>query len=75
MTALLLRRFTLRHWRQAPGQSALLVLVLALGVAVYFSVRLANRAAVASFRHFTELVAAASDWVIQAPAGDLPEDV
>lgn len=75
VTALLLRRFTLRHWRQAPGQSALLVLILALGVAVYFSIRLANRAAVASFQHFTALVTAASDRVIAAPAGDLPEAV
>ncbi|MFN0068063.1 MAG: FtsX-like permease family protein [Limisphaerales bacterium] len=75
MTQLLLRRFTLRHWRDAPGQSSLLVLILALGIAVYFSIRLANRAAVTSFRHFTELVTASSDWVIQAPAGDLPEAI
>lgn len=75
MILLLLRRFTLRHWRDAPGQSALLVLILALGIAVYFSIRLANRAAVTSFRHFTELVTASSDWVIQAPAGDLPETI
>jgi len=70
--SLLWRRFTLRHWHEAPGQSALLVLILALGVAVYFSIRLANRAATASFQHFTDLVAAESDWILQAPAGDLP---
>ncbi|MCC6235114.1 MAG: FtsX-like permease family protein [Verrucomicrobiales bacterium] len=72
---LLWRRFTLRHWALAPGQSVLLVLILALGIAVYFSVRLANRAAGASFQHFTDLVAAESDWVIQAEAGDLREAV
>ncbi len=72
---LLWRRFTLRHWRDTPGQSFLLVLILALGIAVYFSIRLANRAATASFQHFTDLVAAESDWLIQAPAGDLPESV
>ena len=46
----LLRRTTLRHWRTEPWQTALLVVILALGVAVYLSVRLANRAAVASFQ-------------------------
>ncbi|MGE3310153.1 MAG: FtsX-like permease family protein [Limisphaerales bacterium] len=72
---LLWRRFTLRHWRDTPGQSFLLVVILALGIAVYLSIRLANRAATASFQHFTDLVAAESDWMIQAPAGDLPESV
>jgi len=72
---LLWRRFTLRHWRDTPGQSFLLVLILALGIAVYFSIRLANRAATSSFQHFTDLVTAESDWLIQAPAGDLPESV
>lgn len=75
LQGLLWRRFTWRHWRDQLGQSALLVLILALGVAVYFSIRLANRAAASSFQHFTDLVTAESDWVIQAPAGDLPETI
>lgn len=69
---LLLRRFSWRHWRETPGQTLLLIVILALGVAVFFSIRLANRAAVASFQHFTDLVTAENDWVLQAPAGDLP---
>src|ERR1700712_575745 len=72
---LLLRRCALRHWRRAPGQSALLLLILALGVGVFTSIRLANRAAVASFTHFTETLTGRSDWLIQAPAGTLPETV
>lgn len=75
LLGLFLRRFTLRHWRDAPGQILVLNLILALGIAVYFAVRLANRAAVASFEHFTGLVTAESDWIIHAPAGDLPEPV
>jgi putative ABC transport system permease protein len=71
----LLRRFTLRHWRLAPKQSALLVFILALGVAVFVAVRLANRAAVASFSNFTETLTGQSDWSVQAPAGSLPESV
>ena len=75
LTPFLLRRFTLRHWRLAPKQSALLVLILALGVAVFVAVRLANRAAVASFSNFTETLTGQSDWSIQAPAGTLPESI
>ena len=68
-------RFTWRHWRGAPASSALLVGIVALGVGVYFAVRLANRAAVASFQNFTDVLTAESDGLIQAPAGMLPESV
>jgi putative ABC transport system permease protein len=75
LETLLLRRFALRHWRLAPRQSLLLVGILALGVAVFVAVRLANRAAVASFTHFTETITGQSDWIIQPAAGTLPESV
>jgi len=75
LSALLLRRFTLRHWRQAPRHTLLLLLILALGIAVFVSVRLANQAAVASFRNFTDVITRQSDLVVSAPAGDLPETV
>jgi len=71
--ALLLRRFTLRHWRAAPRSTALQVLILALGIAVFFSIRLANRAAVGSFENFTGLLSQSSDWQISATAGELPQ--
>lgn len=74
-TGLLLRRFSLRHWRRAPGQNALLVLILSLGVGVFIAIRLANRAAIASFRNFTDTLVGPSDWVIEAPVGPLPESV
>jgi putative ABC transport system permease protein len=73
MTGLLWRRFTLRHWRQAPLQSAVLILILALGIGVFFAMRLANRAVLASFESFTELIKQESDWVLTSPAGSLPE--
>lgn len=72
---LLLRRFSLRHWRSAPGQNAILVLILALGVGVFIAIRLANRAAVASFTNFSETLIGQSDWVIEPAAGDLPDSV
>ncbi|HEY0947491.1 MAG TPA: FtsX-like permease family protein [Opitutaceae bacterium] len=75
VTPTLLRRFALRHWKLAPKQSALLVGILALGVAVFVSIRLANRAAVSSFANFTDTLTGQSDWIVQAPAGTLPEAV
>ena len=72
---MLLRRFTLRHWRLAPRQTFLQILILALGIAVFFSIRLANRAAVSSFQNFTGLIAQQTDWQISAPAGSLPDSV
>ncbi len=75
LLTLLLRRFTLRHWRSAPRQTALQILILALGIAVFFSIRLANRAAVSSFQNFTGLLTQSSDWQIRAPAGKLPAGI
>ncbi|MCW5557707.1 MAG: ABC transporter permease, partial [Verrucomicrobiae bacterium] len=68
-------RLTWRHWRRAPGSSALLAVLVAVGVAVFFAIRLANRAAVASFRNFTEVLASETDALIQARAGFLPEGI
>jgi len=52
-----------------------LVGILSLGVGVFFAIRLANRAAVASFQNFTDLLTAESDGLISAPAGTLPESI
>lgn len=63
---------TMRHWRLAPCKSGLLIAILALGVAVFFSIRLANRAAVSGFSLFTENVTGASDLILSSPSGYLP---
>jgi len=75
VVGLLLRRFSLRHARLAPPATALRVGILALGVAVFVAIRLANRAAVSSFTHFTDTLTGQSDFIVQAPAGSLPETV
>ncbi len=72
---LLWTRFTLRHWRQSWKESLLLLLILALGIAVFFSIRLANRAAVASFQNFTELIAEESDWILTSRSGGMDESI
>ena len=43
---LLWTRFIWRHWRREPALTLMLVGILALGVAVFLAVRLANKAAV-----------------------------
>ena len=68
-------RFAWRHWWLSPVSSSLLLLILAIGVAAFFSIRLANRAAIASFQDFTGLVISQSDGVISAPVGTLPDSV
>ena len=72
---LLWTRITWRHARKAPWATGLLILTLALGVAVFLAIRLANRAAVSSFQNFTDVVTAESDGILSAPAGSLPESV
>jgi len=47
--------------------------LLTLGVSVFVSVRLANRAALASFSNFTDTLTGQSDWIIRPLAGTLPE--
>ena len=68
-------RFAWRHWWRSPVSSILLLLVLALGVAAFFSIRLACRASIASFQDFTDLITSSSDGLITAPVGTLPESV
>ncbi len=64
--------FTWRHWTQSPGATMVLVTILALGVGVFFSIRLANRAAVSGFTLFTETLNGASDLLVVAPSSRLP---
>jgi len=68
---LLWSRLMWRHWRREPKLTAVIVGILALGVAVFLSVRLANRAAVSGFGLFTESVTGESDYLLRPRAGQL----
>ena len=73
---MLFRRFTWRHWKREWRSTLLLVAILALGVGVFLSIRLANRAAISGFDLFTESISGESDFVIRPVAGTrLPVDV
>lgn len=71
----LFSKFTLRHWKQHPLRALGLVTLLAIGVAVFLSIRLANRAAVASFVNFAEAVTQQTDAILSARGGSLPESL
>jgi putative ABC transport system permease protein len=49
---------------KAPATTGALLAIVALGVAVFFSVRLSNRAAVSGFQMFTQSISGGSDFVI-----------
>lgn len=70
----LLRRMTWRHWMGEPGQSLLLLLLLSLGVGAYFSIRLANRAAIDGFAQFHGAIQPRSDAVLRNQNGPLHEE-
>ena len=69
----LTRRLVLRALRREWGRTLLTLAAVALGVAVFLAIRLANRAAVASFAQFTQGVGQGSDLVLRAEAGPVRE--
>ncbi len=69
----LARRLVVRGLRREWGRTLLTLAAVALGVAVFLSIRLANRAAVASFQQFTQGVGQGSDLVLRAEAGPVRE--
>jgi putative ABC transport system permease protein len=71
----LARRLVLRALLREWGRTLLTLAAVGLGVGVFLSIRLANRAAVASFEQFTQGVGQGSDLVLRAEAGPLPEAV
>ncbi len=73
MGRVLWSRFIWRHWCREPAMTAMLVGILALGVAVFLAVRLANKAAVSGFGLFTESVSGESDFLLRPRAGYLEE--
>lgn len=63
-----LRALILRPLRNDWGRTTLSLLAIALGVAVVIAIRVANRAAVASFARTTNSLAAQADLLVTGPA-------
>lgn len=68
------RATSLRHAVRGWKHTLTVIAILALGVAAFLSIRLANRAAVVSFAGFSESISGGSDLTVTAPAGLLAAD-
>jgi putative ABC transport system permease protein len=67
-----LKRFSWRHGLRAPATTIALLVIVALGVAVFFSVRLSSRAAVSGFQLFTQSISGGSDFVVTGAGRGIP---
>lgn len=61
----------IRRWTRQKLKTLALLLVVALGVSVFLSIGLTNRAAVSSFGSFTEIVAGQSQYSVRSTIGSL----
>lgn len=68
-------RLILRHWKRESALTATLAGILALGVAVFLAVRLANKAAVSGFGLFTESISGESDLLLRPRSGSFETSV
>lgn len=64
-------RIIVRRWTRQKLKTLALLLVVALGVSVFLSIGLTNRAAVSSFGSFTEIVAGQSQYSVRSTIGSL----
>ena len=71
---ILLRVIHLRHWTRHPLTSLAFCCIIAVGVAAFFSIRLANRAAISGFTYFDRSLGLRPDLVLTSPSGQLSED-
>lgn len=69
----LLRWISLRHLREEPGRTALTLFGVALGVAVFLAIRLANASALASFSATVDAVAGRANLQVAGGSGGFDE--
>src|SRR5437764_9098390 len=72
---ILWRWVTLRHFLAEPGRTSLTLLGVALGVAVFVSIRLANASALASFTQTVDAVAGKANLAVVADSDGFDERV
>jgi len=70
-----LLRLPLSHLRQYPGRTALGILGIALGTAVYLSISLAGDSALTSFQAGVTAVAGKAQWRLQSSGAPLDESL
>jgi putative ABC transport system permease protein len=67
--------FSLRNLRQHPGRALTVLVGIALGAAVFTSVRLSIHASLDSFNRSMELISGRADRVLVRPGGRVPEQL
>ncbi|MGD8660222.1 MAG: hypothetical protein PVH37_09830, partial [Desulfobacterales bacterium] len=67
--------FSLRNLRQHPGRALTVLVGIALGAAVFTSVRLSIHASLDSFSRSMELISGRADRVLVRPGGTVPEQL
>ena len=67
--------FSLRDMRKHPGRVLTVLFGIALGAAVFTSVRLSINASLDSFNRSMDLIAGRADYVITRPGGYVPENL
>lgn len=65
--------FSFRHILKNRGRAAMVLLGVALGAAVFTSVRLSIHASLESFTQSVDIIAGKADWVVARPGGRVPE--
>ena len=71
----LLTWFSLRHLRRHRWRAVAVLLGIALGAAVFTSVRIAINASLDSFSRSVDAIAGKADWVIVRPGGRVPQEL
>lgn len=67
--------FSIRHLRKHPGRAVTVLFGVALGAAVFASVRLSIHASLDSFSRSMTHITGQADWVLTRPGGRLPEEL
>ena len=67
--------FSLRDMRKHPGRAVIVIIGIAMGAAVFASVRLSIDATMDSFTKSVDLIAGQADLVITRPGGAVPESI
>lgn len=71
----ILRWFTVRQFRMHPWRVLAVLTGIALGAAVFTSVRLAVYASLDSFTRSMDLISGKADWTVIQPGGRVPDDL
>src|SRR6476619_996463 len=71
----LLREISLRHWLRSPFRSALVVLGIALGVALYVATEATSNSMLGAFAEIVSRVSGRADLTVQSGSVGVPSEL